>query len=117
MSTPAAMNAELCHLGLIEIGCLLDAGWLHTSAWIASALPVRRHAEPSPTNRQTGDDAFAHDVRVAADRLPFRQAHAVWLIDVCGLTYAEAATEIGTTPERFAKRLHTARTTIRKAVT
>lgn len=115
MPTPAAMTAELCHLGLIEIGCLLDAGWLHTSAWIASALPVR-HTEPPPTNSHSVDDAFAHDVRAAADRLPFRQAHAVWLVDVCGLTYAEAATEIGTTPERFAKRLHAARTTIRKAV-
>ena len=41
----------------------------------------------------------------------------MWLVDVCGLTYAEAAAETGTSPKRFAKRLHTARTTIRKAVT
>ena len=56
-------------------------------------------------------------MRHATDRLPLDQAHALWLVDVCGLTYAEAAAETGITPKRFAKGLHTARTTIRKAVT
>ena len=25
------MTAELCHLGLVDVGCLLDTGWLQTS--------------------------------------------------------------------------------------
>ena len=56
-------------------------------------------------------------MRHATDRLPPDQARALWLVDVCGLTYAQAAVETATTPKRFANRLHTARTTIRKAVT
>ncbi len=52
----------------------------------------------------------------AADRLPLDQAHALWLVDVCGLPYAQAANETGITPKRFAKRLHAARSTIRKAL-
>lgn len=110
------MSAELCHLGLIEIGCLLDASWLQTSAWATTAIPRRRRTAP-PTPTPVGHETFDAAVRHATDRLPLDQAHALWLVDVCGLTYAEAAAETGITPKRFAKRLHTARTTIRKAVT
>ncbi|MDW3221020.1 MAG: hypothetical protein R8F63_20645 [Acidimicrobiales bacterium] len=53
----------------------------------------------------------------ACSTLPLDQTHALWLVDVCGLTYAHAAAENGTNPRRFAKTLHAARTTIRKAVT
>ena len=109
------MTAELCHLGLVDVGCLLDAGWLQTSAWASTAFPRRRTAppNPSPADHETFDAA----VRNATDRLPLDQAHALWLVDVCGLTYAQAADETGITPERFAKRLHAARISIRKAVT
>lgn len=110
------MTAELCHLGLIDIGCLLDASLLQTSAWATTTFPPRRRSAPrdlSPAEH----DTFEAAVRHAADRLPLDQTHAVWLVDVCGLTYAEAAAETRTTPNRFAKRLHTARTTIRKAAT
>ncbi len=109
------MTAELCHLGLIEIGYLLDAGWLQTSAWASTAFPRRR---TSPTDSGPAEhDTFDAAVHHAADRLPLEQAHALWLVDVCGLTYAQAANETGTTPKRFAKRLHAARSTIRKAAT
>jgi DNA-directed RNA polymerase specialized sigma24 family protein len=108
------MTAELCHLGLIEIGCLVDASWLQTSAWASTAFPRRR---TSPTDSGPAEhDTFDAAVHHAADRLPLEQAHAVWLVDVCGLTYAQAADETGITPKRFAKRLHAARSTIRKAV-
>ena len=110
------MSAELCHLGLIEIGCLLDASWLQTSAWASTAIPRRRRTAP-PTPSPAEHETFDAAVRHATDRLPLDQAHALWLVDVCGLTYAQAAAETGTNPKRFAKRLHTARTTIRKAVT
>ena len=110
------MTAELCHLGLIDLGCLLDASWLQTSAWASTAFPQRRRtAQPDP--RPPEHETFETSVRYATDRLPFDMAHAVWLVDVCGLTYADAAAETGTNPKRFANRLHTARTTIRKAVT
>ncbi len=110
------MTAELCHLGLIDVGCLLDATWLQTSTWATTAFPRRRRSErpdPSPAYHETFEAAVRH----ATDRLPLDQARALWLVDVCDLTYAQAATETGTTPKRFATRLHAARTTIRKAVT
>ena len=110
------MTAELCHLGLIDIGCLLDASWFKASTWAGTAFPPRRRnapTDPSPAEHETFESAVRH----ATDRLPLDQAHAVWLVDVCGLTYAEAAAETDTNPKRFTKRLHTARTNIRKAVT
>lgn len=110
------MTAELCHLGLIDIGCMLDASWLQSSAWASAAFPRRRRSAP-PDPRLAEHEPFETAVRHATDRLPLDQAHALWLVDVCGLTYADAAAETHTTPKRFAKRLHTARTTIRKAVT
>ena len=110
------MTAELSHLGLTDIGCLLDASWLQTSAWASTAFPPRRRTAP-PTPSPAEHETFDAAVRHATDRLPLDQAHALWLVDVCGLTYAQAAAETGTNPKRFAKRLHTARTTIRKAVT
>lgn len=109
------MTAELCHLGLVDVGCLLDTSWLQTSAWASTAFPRRLRTASShsgPTEHETFDAAVRH----AADRLPFEQAHALWLIDVCGLTYAQAAEETGITPKRFARRLHAARTTIHKAL-
>ncbi len=109
------MTAELCHLGLIEIGYLLDAGWLQTSAWASTAFPPRLGPAP-PDPRPVGHETFEAAVHHAADRLPLDQAHALWLVDVCGLPYAQAATETGITPKRFAKRLHAARSTIRKAL-
>lgn len=109
------MTAELRHLGLIEISCLLDASWLNASAWSSTAIRLR---PTSPTDSGPEEhDTFDAAVRHAADRLPLEQAHALWLVDVCGLTYTQAANETGTTPKRFAKRLHAARSTIRKAVT
>lgn len=110
------MTAELCHLALTDVGCLLDASWLQTSAWASTVYPRRRRTTPtdaSPVVHETFDAA----VRNATDRLPIDQAHALWLVDVCGLTYAQAANETGITPRRFTKRLHAARSTIRKAVT
>ena len=109
------MSAELCHLGLIEIGCLVDASWLQTSAWASTAFPRRRRTSPTDSG-PAQHDTFGAAVRHAADRLPLDQAHALWLVDVCGLTYAQAADETGITPKRFAKRLHAARSTIRKAL-
>ena len=110
------MTAELCHLCLLDVGCLLDASWLQTSAWATTAFPRRRRTVPRDL-RRGGHETFEAAVREATDCLPLDQAHALWLVEVCGLTYAEAAAETGTKPRRFAKRLRTARTTIRKALT
>jgi len=91
------MTAELCHLGLIEIGCLLDASWLRNSAWASTAFPQRcgtAPPTPSPVEAETFDAAVHH----ATDQLPLDQAQALWLVDVFGLTYAQAAAETGITP-------------------
>ncbi len=61
-------------------------------------------------------DDFHDAVRFSADRLPLAQAHALWLVDVCHTTYTQGAIETGTTPKRFAKRAHVARTTIRNTL-
>jgi DNA-directed RNA polymerase specialized sigma24 family protein len=105
------MTVELCHAGILELGCLIDLGWIQTSAWLTTALPSRR-----PTHAIT-DDGLVERVRAAADQLPVEQAHALWLVDVCGATYAEGATEIGVTPTAFASRVHSARDAIRRTLT
>ena len=105
------MTVELCHAGIFELGCLIDLSWIQTSAWLTTAVPSRR-----PTTAIT-DDAFVERVRAAADQLAVEQAHALWLVDVCGATYDEGATEIGVTPTTFASRVHSARDTIRRTLT
>lgn len=37
---------------------------------------------------------FAEDVRSSAAALPYEQATTLWLVDVCGCTYVEAAIEM-----------------------
>ena len=48
-------------------------------------------------------------ILAALDRMSFHSVEAVWLVDVCELSYEEAATAARTTLPDFAKRLHRAR--------
>lgn len=46
---------------------------------------------------------------VALDQLDFASAEAIWLVDVCNLSYQDAAISTHTTVDVFARRLHDAR--------
>ncbi len=105
------MSAELCHAGLLELGCLIDLSWIQTSAWLATAIPAGQTPRASPNG------GFADAVLEAADLLPADQAHALWLVDVCGCSYAQGAAETETTPGKFGRRVRSARNKIHRAVT
>lgn len=105
------MIPELCH-GLIDLSCLLETALVQPSAWLTAAVPSRA---PTPPNENVDFD-FDVSVRAAADRLPARQAHALWLVDVCRASYTQGALETGTTPDRFARRVHAARSNIRRSL-
>ena len=48
----------------------------------------------------------------AVDRLPIELVVALWLVDVCELSYADAASEAGVSRATLASRLHRARRAI-----
>lgn len=52
-------------------------------------------------------------VRAAADRLPFIEAQALWLVDVCGCSYDHAADVVGIERHVFASRVRDARRAVR----
>lgn len=109
--TPSAnVIFELCHNGLTDLSCLLDTNWVQPSAWLTAAVP-----SPAPTPPNDDVDFDAH-VRAAADRLPAKQAHALWLVDVCRASYTQGAIETGTSPDRFARRVHAARNNIQRSL-
>lgn len=47
--------------------------------------------------RIVADATFNQLVAQSADALPFDEAQTLWLVDVCGLSYAEAADQMATT--------------------
>jgi DNA-directed RNA polymerase specialized sigma24 family protein len=61
-----------------------------------------------PANTNFGDA-----VRRAASRLPFDEAQALWLVDVCGSSYEHAADEARTTGSVIANRVAEGRRSIR----
>lgn len=63
------------------------------------------------------EEELRRQVLAAADQLAFRQAQAVWLVDVCHLDYTRAATALGLATPTLATRLHAARDVIRRRLT
>ncbi len=57
--------------------------------------------------------AFANQVRNATERLPFDQAYALWLVDVCGCTYDQAAHETNTSCMTIAAQVADGRRSVR----
>lgn len=105
------MSIDLCQASLFELGCLIDAlEWVPTSTWLASPGPSRRRRRA----QHPGD--FTASVRAAADDLPLELAQALWLVDVCGCTYANGAGEVGIDRAAFATRVRDARQSIHRAV-
>lgn len=55
-------------------------------------------------------------VRAAASELPFAHAQALWLVDVCGCTYTDAAAEASTTRGSIVRRVAGGRKALRRRV-
>jgi DNA-directed RNA polymerase specialized sigma24 family protein len=72
-------------------------------------------SSPGLPTLPSGSD-IAQSVRAAAGELPFPQAQALWLVDVCGCSYAEAAAEARTTREGIVRRVASGREALRRRV-
>ena len=94
----------LCEVAGHDV-CAFVTWW--TQHVIALGGPRRSPSRPT----SSGDALLA-----AADQLPIQQAQALWLVDVCALSYAEAAAEAGVDPPILAGRLHRARRQILKTL-
>lgn len=73
-----------------------------------SALSIRQRATHQMPARLRGRRA-QHHVRQAASELPIELLYVLWLVDVCGATYTQAAEEAGTTPTQVALQVAEAR--------
>lgn len=98
---------DICHPGTIEVVCSLDWSYAQTSAWMSTLIPVRyqKRVVTAPS---------IESVRVAAAALPLKQAESLWLVDVCGCDYAQAAAEAGADERTIANRVRRARQSIHK---
>lgn len=56
---------------------------------------------------------FDQVVRSLAAELPFEQARAIWLVDGCGLSYAQAASAMSTVSPEIARIVADARHVVR----
>lgn len=66
--------------------------------------------------RSDADGSFGSAVRLATNHLPFEEAEALWLVDVCDYTYREAAARAGVKQDIFARRIRSARQDLRRHV-
>lgn len=111
--------------------CLEGAGWLlmmvDTSAPGVAGLLPRRSAptavapQPTGTTRpKTSVAASPNDrrqqVRMAAAELPIDQARAIWLVDVCGCRYDDAAAALQIDRDDLAARVAMGRRAIVSSV-
>ncbi len=94
---------------------MIDSGYQQAVQIIFSSrsLGVRPgRSTPSPAVDETTLQVLA-----AADALEFSQAHALWLVDVCDHSYAEAAAIVGVAKPEFADTVATARREIASKLT
>lgn len=74
---------------MIEI-CIDSYGFLVQAFEISRFRPHRTSSSSSTTLPRLIDAEPDHIRRVAAE-LPFEESHALWLVDVCGSNYTDAA--------------------------
>lgn len=112
------MALDLCIETYGAMGASLDLQMAKSLLLTSSSLrpSVRRERSNPNSVGQLPHPAFVASVKRAADRLPIDEAHALWLVDVCGHDYIGAAAESGVDRERFAERVATARRRIRREV-
>lgn len=106
--------------------CIESAGWVAQfveASVVHPILPLRRSvsrvAQTSTVEHHEPDDrsATVAVIREAASDLPIDQAKALWLIDVCGCGYDEAAETLGVDRAELAGRIGDARRAIRHSIT
>ena len=104
------MAIDICLEAYYGVGHTIDALWF---GQVRHALGLGRRAniEVAPSTSPNEGSLCA---RSAAALLPFEQARAVWLVDVCGCDYAEASTHIGTTKDQVATYVADGRVEIRR---
>ena len=72
---------------------------------------------PHRGREPSSDETSAGAVLAAVDTLPIDQAHALWLVDVFGCSYLQAAIETGADELATAQRVRSGRETVRSQVT
>lgn len=78
------------------------------------ALPTGLPAKPPS---RAADHEFADRVRTAAAAMPFEQAQALWLVDVCRCSYDQAAAEAAVPRAEIVDRVSQGRRTVRHQLT
>jgi len=101
---------HLCAIAVSDLGCVVDLACASGSTWLAPVTGPRRRRGPS------SDEAFADAVFVAVDTLPIDQAQALWLVDVCGCSYQQAAIEASANQAAIARRVRRGRETVRHRI-
>lgn len=110
--------------------CIESAGWVaqFVEANAGHSIPPLRRSLRSrsltteTTASITSPAAFDEGpstealIRTTAAELPIDQARAIWLIDMCGCSYDEAAATMGVTRDELATEVTSARQAIRSGL-
>lgn len=100
------MALDICVESYGMVVHALDTGVMtHLSSWVSRAERLYRSGSNAPGAVCT--------VKLQAEELAFSEAKALWLVDVCGSSYAEAATEMRVSRDELAAFVSGGRTQIR----
>lgn len=104
------MAIELCVEAMVGV-----AG--QSGQVIAESLLYRRpRIVERGSTTELADDALWFAVRRGLPGLSDEEARAVWLVDVCGLTYADVGRAMRRSPRVVARRIASARRKLERAV-
>lgn len=87
----------------------LDSGW-----WDSSLISLRNRSRRHI--KQPNTPSEVEQIRLAAASLPYEQTAALWLVDVCGYSYNEAAADMRVSVETVRDRVAMGRNAIRSEV-
>lgn len=111
------MAIDLCIEGAGWVVYAIDGGvsdLLSTIRSFVTNSSPRDGSSSEVSNTATG--TLSTPVHVAAAELPLEQATAIWFVDVCGYSYAEAGTAIGVSRETIEHWIREGRQSIRLRV-
>ncbi len=91
------------------------AGLAHAleSVWISPRIPGLGRLTEAIGNDLPSEDVLEDLILVSADHLPFDEARALWLVDVCRLGYSETASVMAVPEGDVASLVRQARRSIR----
>ena len=117
------MALDLCLEGAGWLLMMVDtnapgvAGFLPRRSSPTAAVPSQVEFAPEPkTSVAAGPIDRRQQVRMAAAELPIDQARAVWLVDVCGYRYDDAAAALRVDRTDIAARVAMGRRAIMSSV-